>query len=70
MNASRTLRTALAAALALSLVAPAVGAGFTDVLDTPAQMSRFAKLIGELIDGLVKVMASFGIAARNRSIAI
>jgi photosystem II stability/assembly factor-like uncharacterized protein len=42
MNTSETLRTAFAVALALSLAAPAAGAGFADVLDTPAQMSPLA----------------------------
>ena len=42
MNASKTLRTTLAAALALLLAAPAAGAGFADPLDTPAQMSPLA----------------------------
>jgi photosystem II stability/assembly factor-like uncharacterized protein len=42
MNASKTLRTALAATLALSLAVPAVGAGFGDVLDAPAQISPLA----------------------------
>ncbi|HET7098431.1 MAG TPA: YCF48-related protein [Casimicrobiaceae bacterium] len=42
MKASTTLRMALATALVLSLAAPAIGAGFTDVLDTPAQISPLA----------------------------
>jgi photosystem II stability/assembly factor-like uncharacterized protein len=42
MKASTTLRTALAAAFALVLAAPAAGAGFVDVLDTPAQISPLA----------------------------
>ena len=60
MKESKTLRTALAAALALSLAAPVAGAGFTDVLDTPAQTSPLAA------KGLLQSVARAG----NRLVAV
>jgi photosystem II stability/assembly factor-like uncharacterized protein len=60
MNVSKTLRMALAAALALSLAVPATGAGFADVLDTPAQMSPLAA------KGLLQGVARAG----NRLVAV
>jgi photosystem II stability/assembly factor-like uncharacterized protein len=60
MKASKTLRTALAAALALTLALPAAGAGFTDVLDTPAQMSPLASK--SLLQGVAR--------AGNRLVAV
>jgi len=60
MNASKTLRKALAAALAFSLAAPVAGAGFVDVLDTPAQMSPLAAK--SLLQGVAR--------AGNRLVAV
>jgi photosystem II stability/assembly factor-like uncharacterized protein len=60
MNASNALRTALAAAVALSLAVPATGAGFTDVLDMPAQMSPLAAK--SLLQGVAR--------AGNRLVAV
>ena len=42
MTTYRAVATACLAALAVSLAAPATGAGFVDVLDTPAQSSPLA----------------------------
>ena len=42
MNAFRVSASALAFALAVAAAPPATGAGFADVLDTPAQMSPLA----------------------------
>jgi photosystem II stability/assembly factor-like uncharacterized protein len=60
MNASKRLRTALATALALSLATAAIGAGFADVLDTPAQMSPLAAR--SLLQGVAR--------AGNRLVAV
>jgi photosystem II stability/assembly factor-like uncharacterized protein len=53
MNAFRVSASALAFALAVAAAPPATGAGFADVLDTPAQMSPLASR--SLLQAITKV---------------
>jgi photosystem II stability/assembly factor-like uncharacterized protein len=60
MSKLRTVATTLALTLAASLALPATGAGFVDVLDTPARMSTlaagsFLQAVGRAGDRLVAV---------------